>query len=147
MAKWAAMGTTHYFAHEQDACTVTTWAARSTPYNLELHRQRASKKFAWPLAKRVSRPDINHPHLIHKSTNRFFILSLLDLSSIPRAREGAPGGPWAPKSVRRPFPNGRKPPLGAFWRLFWGRFRSFWRSWGSICFFYRFQAFPFAIFP
>ena len=59
-------------------------------------------KFAWPLAKGVSRPDINHPHLIHKSTNRFFILSLLDLSSIPRAREGALGGPWVPKSVRRP---------------------------------------------
>ena len=39
----------------------------------------------------MSRPAINHPHLIHKSTNRFFILFLLDLSSIPRAREGAPG--------------------------------------------------------
>ena len=68
-------------------------------------------KFAWPLAKGVSRPCINHPHLIHKSTNRFFILSLLDLSSIPRAREGAPGGPrrqswWIDRGL-----NGGKPLL------------------------------------
>ena len=80
-------------------------------------------KFAWPLAKGVSRPSINHPHLIHKSTNRFFIFCLLDLSSIPRAREGAPGGPPAPKSVGKPWANGRKPPLGVFWRHFWAHFR------------------------
>ena len=36
---------------------------------------------------------------LHKSSNRFFYSLLLDLSSIPRAREGAPGGLPAPKSV------------------------------------------------
>ena len=52
----------------------------------------------------MSRTLINHLHLIHKSTNRFFILSLLDLSSIPRAREGAPGGSrrQSPKENREP---------------------------------------------
>ena len=44
---------------------------------------------------------LNHPRLIHKSTNRFFTLSLFDLSSIPHAREGAPGSPPAPKSDRK----------------------------------------------
>ena len=79
-------------------------------------------EFAWPLAKGVSRPAINHPHLIHKSTNRFFILSLLDLSSIPRAREGVPGGPWAPKSVGRPSDQWWGAPFGGLLATLLGPF-------------------------
>ena len=75
------------------------------------------------------KPPSSHPQ-IDKS---IFYISLLDLSSIPRAREGAPGGLPAPKSVSNPPVFGRKPPVRAFWRLFWAHFRFFWRSWGFIC--------------
>ena len=76
-----------------------------------------------------------------------FITSFIKYT--PRAR-GRPWGPPGAKvgyaTVSRPFLNGRKPPWGASWRLFWAHFRSFWRSWGFICHFYRFSTFLFAIF-
>ena len=62
----------------------------------------------------------NHPLLIHKSTNRFFILLLLDLSSIPRAREGAPGGPRNQSRLADLGANGRKPLFGSLLGLFGG---------------------------
>ena len=65
----------------------------------------------------MSRADINHPHLNHESRNRSLILSSLDLSRIPRARECAPGASRRQSRSVNCGLNRRHHPLDAFWRL------------------------------
>ena len=75
------------------------------------------------MAQGVSRSSINNPHLIDKSTNRFFIVSLLDLSSIPRAREGGPWGLPLEKSDRGSGLNGRHPLFSCVFLFFKKNYR------------------------
>ena len=80
-------------------------------------------KFAGPLAQGVSRPSINHLHLIHKSTNRYFIFLYLIYQVYParaRAPLGAPGAKVGERTVAPMVVNLLWAPFGDSFGLIFG---------------------------